>query len=179
MIFRIRSRVTSDALLGMANKQMLARAPLRGSRLLEWIEPDQGLSASSFADLEAAADGYPLRIGTEKLLRVASALRSFGFRAVELHLVNSKLLPLVDSERDVEVQDVALSLLRDSTADEVVSYFRNAARDAHVIGVVLGLDGGGGRMTLRRNGWVTVQDTAITSLVKDSLQQTIEDVGLV
>ncbi|WP_143547175.1 hypothetical protein [Rhodococcus sp. 05-2255-1e] len=163
----------------MANTQILARVSPRESRQLIWAEPGPGLSSNSYADYEASAPGLPIRIGTEKLLRATVDLRSYGFSATALQLVSSKFLALSDLERDREVQEEAIQLLRSAPADKVVSFFRVEARDAHVVGVEMAIVGGQGRMTLRRNGWVTVHDDQSTSLVKSSLQETSRRVGIV
>ncbi|MEW1882177.1 hypothetical protein AB0O58_21055 [Rhodococcus sp. NPDC080181] len=163
----------------MATKQILARAPEGGSRTLEWVEPGEGLSSNAFAEVEASARGLPLRLGTEMLLRFAAVLRGSGFSATDLELADGNLRVLTDPNVVDGVVEDALDLLHDGSAEDVVAYFRTDARYVHVIAVEMRLDSGGGRVTLRRNGWVTVHDNDSTPLVKSSLQTTSELVGLV
>ncbi|OZD85588.1 hypothetical protein CH273_02180 [Rhodococcus sp. 05-339-2] len=118
-------------------------------------------------------------MGTEQLLRIAVALREYNFRTTHLQLVNSNMLPLSDPAQEQDVREEAIMLLLVSTAEDVLSYFRQRARGIHVVAIEMRVAKGGGRITLRRDGWITVHNTRNTPLVKSSLQETSELVGIV
>ena len=162
----------------MSTTQLLARAPGEGHTELEFVEPDPDMVQSQ-PSIEANAPGRPIRLGTEMLLRFAIAFRDENYTITNLDIVGSdfRVDPPVDG-RD-EVRDEALELLRACSLEAISEFFRKAARGYFVVAVEVRSKSGGGRVTIRRNGWITVHNSKSVHSVMVSLRETSRRVGIV
>ncbi|WP_368681068.1 hypothetical protein [Rhodococcus opacus] len=161
----------------MASAQLLARGPLAAEGDLELVETDPRQPVNSLSSVEQTAPGRAIVLGTETLLRLAAALRELDFVVTSLELTDSRFRR--DPAGFEDIEERALDLLRNDSIDDVLDFFRNVARGYYVVTIELRARNGGGRFTVRRNGWITIHNSSTTARVKFALHSLSKQVGIV
>lgn len=159
--------------------QLLARAPAAGESDLEILQPDPGVSVQAYETYEASAPGRPIRLGTETLLRIAVTMRDFGYSTTHIQVVGQDFRVSTVTTEMEQLADTALDLLRHDSLDGVLAFFVNLGRGLYVTEIELRSNRGDGRLTIRRNGWLTVHNSNRIEEVKLSFQETSRRVGIV
>lgn len=162
----------------MSTAQLLARASASGNARLEFMEPDPQLPVSAYPGAEASAPGHPLRLGTQALLELALSLGEQGYRATHLQIVGSNFDENSPPDGVEDIEEHALDLLRAGNRRKLLDYFRGPARGFYVLAIEVRSRRGEGRVTFRRDGWVTVHNSASVGAVKGTLQRTSERAAL-
>jgi hypothetical protein len=161
----------------MAPSQLLARAPKVAHGDMEFMDPGPQVPVRTYGELEQKAPGRPIRLGTASLLTLAVALRDAGFRTTHLELTNSNFQS--EPEGYEFVLEIALDLVRNESIERVLDFFRNQGRGYYVVAIEARAQKGGGRMTIRRDGWVTVHNSSLKQRIKRALQEQGRRTGIV
>lgn len=150
----------------MSPQQLLLRDRRDGGSDVEAVDNPGNVRPVDFED--AASGVHIPHLGSQDLLRLASALTTSGYLLREIDIRDSSFQE-VDDEEVRSLEEMAIELLRKGQTLEAIELFQQTNRRLFVLGIALSEPDGPRRVSIARDGVLFVNPPTGAQRVSEAL----------